>query len=232
MRLHRFFVDKKLEAGKEIEIADKALAKQLKSVFRLRAGDEIMLLDDTGFEYHTHIMLLTGEMVRVRVTEEKESPYLPARNVYLFSSLIKKDHYEWVLEKCTELGVSHFIPVVSERTEKKDINPERAEKIIKEAAEQSEKGKLPLLHDVMTLHEAVQTFPGLTFVAFHLEGETFSRELHAKDHDLGIFIGPEGGWSEKELVFFKENNIPLVTLGKQVLRAETAAVAIATLLLL
>ena len=149
----------------------------------------------------------------------------------IFASLIKKDKFEWVLEKCTELGVSHFVPVISERSEKKDLNIERAEKILKEASEQSERGILPTICEPLSLREALENTDFPVF-AFNLDGEKSDFEKIKTFERVGILIGPEGGWGKKDSEIFKEKNILCVTLGLQVLRAETASVAVASKILL
>lgn len=137
---------------------------------------------------------------------------------------------EWVLEKGTELGVSVFVPLVSDRSEKKNLNVERAEKILIESSEQSGRTVVPKLRDVVTFDEAiVEDFPCF---AFHPKGDVFTIEHTQNYSPLGIFIGPEGGWSDREIFLFKQNNVRVYSLGEQTLRAETAAVAISSLILL
>jgi 16S rRNA (uracil1498-N3)-methyltransferase len=246
MKLQRFFIEETLRNKKDITIFDESLIHQLKDVFRLRAGDQLILLDNSGFEYISEVVLLAKGKSELKIVDQSAVLNTPTKEVWLFASLIKKDNYEWILEKCTELGVSHFVPVISDRTEKKDLNVERAHKIIKEASEQSERGIMPTLHDVRNLEDALSHAKDmkLKVIAFHLEGDHFnahahqSKEQHLKSslnlpqEPIGIFIGPEGGWSDKEINLFKIQNIPLFSVGHQVLRAETAAIAIATLFLL
>lgn len=259
MRLHRFFIEEQLRNKKEITFHDDEIIHQWKDVFRLRAGDRVILLDNTGFEYMAELKLLTKGNAELKILDASVSENIPKKEIWLFASLIKKDHYEWILEKCTEIGVSHFIPIISERTEKKDLNIERAQKIIKEASEQSGRGIMPMLHNIVDLESAPSTNSGpismpqyeenMNFLAFHGEGVTLTNEIREKilgrqsrlENSLGIppekkafgiFIGPEGGWTTKEIEFFNSKNTPIYSLGKQVLRAETAAIAISALLLI
>ena len=240
MRLHRFFVneffDTPLEAlgEREINISDKELIHQWKNVFRLKAGDDVVVLDNTGNEYMAHIAELHKEMARLRLDKGIIVKNIPQRNISLFCSLIKKDNFELVLEKGTELGVSVFIPVLSERSEKKSLNMMRARKIIQEASEQSGRGQLPELHEVKKLQEAVEEHNKMQVLALDPNGKPFdiSKGFKALSEAFAVFIGPEGGWSNRELEFFKQNNIPIYSLGHQVLRAETAAIAASALFLL
>lgn len=231
MKLQRFFVEEKLSVGKEIRISDEDFAHQLLRVFRMETGYEIILLDNTGSEFLSKITLLTKKELVVVVLDKKEVSNIPKKEITLFASIIKKDHFEWVLEKCTELGVSHFVPVISERSEKKDLNMERARKILKEASEQSERGFIPNISEPVSLSES---FEGLDFpaIALHLCDEKFDIEKSTESTKLGLFVGPEGGWGERDLELFKNKNIPILSLGSQVLRAETASVAVSAKILL
>ncbi len=245
MRLHRFFIEEHLRNKKDITIYDDEVIHQWKDVFRLRAGDQVILLDDSGFEYIAEVVLLAKGKAELKIIDTSAAENIPTKEIWLFASLIKKDNYEWVLEKATEIGVSHFVPIISDRTEKKDINMERAVKIVKEASEQSGRGKLPIVHEPVSLRDIlgdsnlnsssdfnIDIPQGI--IAFDQSGENFDAstrdDLRGSEDSLGILIGPEGGWSPKELELFKEKNIQVYSLGKQVLRAETAAIVISALL--
>jgi 16S rRNA (uracil1498-N3)-methyltransferase len=250
MRLHRFFIEEQLRNKKEITILESELIHQLKNVFRLNAGDRLILLDNSGFEYISEIILLSKSKAEIKIVDSSVSENLldKEREVWLFASLIKKDNFEWIIEKTTELGISHIVPIVSARTEKKELNIERAHKILKEASEQSGRGIMPMLHDIRNLDDAITHAQeqSVHLIAFHLEGEHFNKEkilnrqstlekslnIPQEKKNIGILIGPEGGWSDNEITLFKSKNIPIYSLGKQVLRAETAAIVICGLILL
>lgn len=235
MRLHRFFVSHltnvPLKSGNEFNTQDSDLIHQLKDVFRMNAGDQAVLLDGSGFEFVSSITELTKGIVRFSIGVSKPSANMPKAEVVLFAALIKKDKFEWVLEKGTELGVSAFIPVIADRTEKKDLNFERAAKIVREASEQSARGTLPAVYDAMGLEPALNTMK-IPFVAFHPEGKPFDKKEILKEKHVGLLIGPEGGWTEREIDFFRSKGVTLYSLGSQILRAETAAVAVSAILLL
>lgn len=220
MRLHRFFISEAIGSKSDLSIYDEAILHQWKNVFRLRAGEQVILLDNSGYECICTLDLLSKDKAEVKVGEKTLAKNIPEKEIWLYAALVKKDTFEWIIEKATELGVSHIIPVVSERSEKKDLNMERAHKILKEASEQSGRGMLPILHEVTDLEKAVAEL-SVPAVAFHLEGELFSS---GKNSAQALFIGPEGGWTDKEIEFFREKNIPIYSLGNQVLRAETAAI--------
>lgn len=231
MRFHRFFIQGLDVSRNTISLSDSNVIHQIKDVFRLGKGDTILLLSGDGIEHTCAITLASKDAVECSVVSSERITFEPKVKLHLFISLIKKDHFEWVLEKATELGVTEFTPVISERTEKKDFNNERGLKIIREAAEQSGKGVLATLNDVVTLEEALKNNEEKA-AALHLEGSQFKKELEKNAERLSLFIGPEGGWSPNDLALFQKYNVPLVCLGKQILRAETASIAAATLLLL
>lgn len=230
MRLHRFYIPQEIGDQKTIVVRDTALFHQLKNVFRLTTGGQVIVFDNSGYDYHALISSFERGETTLAIVSKKESENTPAREVHLFSSVIKKDHFEWVLEKCTELGVSHFHPIISDRSEKKNINMERAEKIVVEASEQSGRGIIPVISPIIDFEESLtQDFHCF---AFHPSGKIFTINHTQNYSPLGIFIGPEGGWTERELFLFKKNDIGVYSIGPQILRAETASVAISSLILL
>jgi 16S rRNA (uracil1498-N3)-methyltransferase len=237
MKIHRFYVEGGIaEKGEkeQISLTNPELLHQMSKVFRFKAGDTVILFDGTGGETVCEITLLTKKVAEFSVKERCEGLASPAQKVTLYLSLIKKDNFEWVLQKGTELGVTRFVPVISERSEKKDLNIERARKIVVEATEQSGWASVPEVSEPVSLEDVLAHSDSVSenLIAFHLEGMPFEKSLVVGKASLGILIGPEGGFSEKEIEFFKSKNIPIYSLGKQTLRAETAGVAIASLLLL
>ncbi len=144
---------------------------------------------------------------------------------------------ELVLQKCTELGVTNFIPILSERTVKTGWNFERMEKIVKEAVEQSGFSDMPVIsQEPMKLEKVMdkfkkekENFDGLAVLDF--DGVPLASLKHLISVDT-VFVGPEGGWSDKERNVFRKHNVKSISLGKNVLRAETACVAISSIFLL
>ncbi|MES3031393.1 MAG: RsmE family RNA methyltransferase [Patescibacteria group bacterium] len=224
MRLHRFYVEEKIGTETEVTLHSPALFNQFRNVFRLKSGDQVILFDGSGKDFVVSIEDFEKDAVRVSVSMSEENKTLPSRETYLFASLVKKDTFEWIAQKATELGVSHIIPVMSARSEKKNLNDERLRKIIIEAAEQSGRATLPELHDIIDLEAALLKFRHIPSVVWHTNSPKFvSQDVEGS---FGAYIGPEGGWSDSELSLFKKYNLPLRSLGPQVLRAETAVIAV------
>ncbi|MEK9131463.1 MAG: 16S rRNA (uracil(1498)-N(3))-methyltransferase [Patescibacteria group bacterium] len=232
MRLHTFFVAEKIGEKNDISITDAGLAHQLKKVFRFKEGQEIVLFDNSGREYVSEISSLTTEAVGVRIKSAREHTFHPRREVTLIQSIVKKDTFEWIVQKSTELGVSTVVPVIAERSEKKSLNLDRLVVIAKEACEQSGRSVLPTIQTPVSLLDAI-SLVSTKVIAFHSGGETFDVEAReALPKAVSILIGPEGGWSDHELFLFREKGIAIFSLGSQTLRAETAAVVVSAILLL
>ncbi len=231
MRLHNFFINEPIGDSSTVLINDSGLLNQWRNVFRLNTGSSVVLLDNSGFEYTAQFITLTYLKAELVITEKRKNKFVPKKEIFLFQALIKPDKFEWILEKGTELGISHFRPILSQRTIVKKLNLVRARKIVEESAEQSGRGTLPALYEPMKFEEifSAYTFP---MIAFDPSGKSWTHKDFEMTNALGICIGPEGGWSEQELAFLREKNIPIISLGSQILRAETAAVAVSSLLLL
>lgn len=236
MRLHRFYVSQCLSNGQVARFNDENLIHQWKKVFRMDPEDEVILFCGDGFDYRGKIKMISREEAVVEIFGVEKNSVIPKKEIHLFASLVKKNNFELILEKCTELGVSSFTPVISERSEKKDFNLERGEKIIKEACEQSGRNFLPKLESPKKLEEvfsALETEKNVTPISFDLGGEKFEANNFETKNPIGIFIGPEGGWGEKDLEIFREKNVPLVSLENlPVLRAETAAIVASAVFLI
>ncbi len=243
MRLHRFYFDELIGDRTELVIKSAELINQIRNVFRMNIGDKLVIFDGLGSDYEFTIDSFNGEsiistessgsthgsMLILKLATQMRSAFIPARKIFLFAAIVKKDNFEWIVEKATELGVTDIIPVMAERSEKKSLNESRLKKIAVEASEQSGRGDVPKIWEIMKLEEAVGFARGLTSaktIVFHTEGEVLSRsDLGIPRSDLGVFIGPEGGWSPRELEMFHKDNLLIRSLGPQVLRAETAVIA-------
>ena len=222
MRLHRFFVKTPLQHTKET-INDERLVHQWRHVFRYNVGSEVILFDGSGEEYDSVIEKMNNREAEVRLVSERRG-VMPEREIALFQSLIKKDKMEWVVEKATELGVAKIVPIISEHSEKKGFNLERARKIAIEASEQCGRADVPEIGEIMNLESGIMNYAGDKII-FDLSGIPMHDSCFINHNPLSIFVGPEGGWSDKEVERFKEAKMEIFSLGKLTLRAETAAVA-------
>lgn len=233
MRIHRFYVETPINA-KKFDISDRELIHQWKTVFRYNVGSQVILFDGSGVDYLCMITSLRNLGATIEVIHEENTNFDKKMNLWLCVGIIKKDNFELVVQKATELGVSHIIPVLCDRSEKKNLNIDRLNKIIVESSEQSGRGDIPKIHEIVPLSKLLDSdiLPNNAF-ALNFDGVPFYKySENIKIKDLAVFIGPEGGFSVEEMENFKAHKIDTVSLGSQVLRAETASIAIASLLLL
>jgi 16S rRNA (uracil1498-N3)-methyltransferase len=233
MRLHRFYIHNPISAT-TFDVGDTELVHQWRSVFRYNVGSQVILFDGSGTDYLCIITSLRNLGATMSIVEKTVASSEPKRDLWLCMGLIKKDNFELVVQKATELGVTHIIPVLCERSEKKSLNMERLQKIIIEASEQSGRGTIPNILEIQELPKLLEEgiLPKEKLL-LNLEGEYIHDVINSHNpNELAIFIGPEGGWSDREVKEFEKHNIKSVSLGTQVLRAETAAIATTSLLLL
>ncbi len=230
MRLHRFYISEKVGSKTELILDNTDVVHQIRKVFRLKKGDLLIVFDGSGSDYTCGIEDFRDETIVLGVRETSKSRFMPERDVHLYAALVKKDTFEWIVEKATELGVTKIIPILAERTEKKAVNEERLKKIVIEASEQSGRGSVPEIEPVISLKEAIIALQTKS-IAFHTDAELFETSDIRGNEPLACFIGPEGGWSTDEIGLFHDAKIPVRSIGTQVLRAETAVVATLSLVM-
>ncbi len=234
MRLHRFFIDSHITEGTTQSFSSTPLAHQIGHVFRLHTGDSVILFNGTGVDYVSEIVSLTKSEITFHVSRAQVVKRYSETKVTLAVSLIKKDNFEWIIQKGTEIGVSSFVPLLSQRSEKKGFNAERAHKIMIEALEQCGRSDMISLSQVQSLEDFLLEIKkqNTAVIAFDVSGQEFDITSYKKSHkEIVVCIGPEGGWSEGDIKLFKEHGVVIARLSLPVLRAETAAIVSATLLL-
>lgn len=224
MKLHRFYIEETIGNTDQIRIASRSVRWQAINVLRNGLGDSVKIFDNSGFDYEVVIVGYDNYTMTCDVKKKILNKVLPKRDVILFASIVKKSNFEWIVEKATELGVASIVPIISTRSEKKDLNMERLNKISIEASEQSGRGTIPVIGEIVKLEEVFLTLKAKA-IAFHTEGEVFKKEDLTEDEAVSAFVGPEGGWTPEEIEMFHKNNVLVRNLGPQVLRAETAVVA-------
>lgn len=226
MKAHRFYIDTILTD--EVVVSDRALLHQWSSVLRFDLGREIELFNGkSAFMYR--LSSLSKNEARLEKLHDV-NVLKPSRELYLCFSLLKKDKNEWILQKGTELGVSHFVPVISARTEKTGWNEERAEKIVIEAAEQCGRTDVPSIISPTKLKMVQESLPK-DVKLYVAEQSNLKPQTSKIQNPVGILIGPEGGWTDGEKNYFSENDIETVSLSEFTLRAETAAITAVSKLL-
>jgi len=212
------------------------MAHQLFRVLRLRKGDRILVCDGSGWEYEVEIVGLSHDGGSGTVRAKSRCRSEPKLRINLFQSLLKGEKFDWVLQKGTELGISGFFPVVSRRCISTGASPhklKRWRRIIREAAEQSGRGKLPALAEPLPLERACLNLKGLSLIPWEKETERGLKQVLPPDRprSVNIFIGPEGGFEPEEVSRAQKYGIIPVRLGPRTLRAETAGLAAASAIL-
>lgn len=236
--MHNFFVEPSQIQGNVITITGNDV-NHIKNVLRIKAGEEIAVSNGIdGKEYRCGIEELGEEKIicRLRFVKE-EGVELPAK-VYLFQGLPKADKMELIIQKAVELGVYEIIPVSSKRAvvkldeKKAKAKRERWQGIAEAAAKQSKRGIIPRVGEVMTVKEAIRYASAMEvrLIPYELaEGMQETKRIISslkKEESIAVFIGPEGGFEESEIKEAAESGIIPITMGKRILRTETAGLTI------
>ena len=241
--MNRFFVTENCFHGDKVVLLDNDQTHQIRDVLRLRPADQIIVLDNAGWEYRVSLTKVTHEQIVGEVGQKQPAAGEPQTQITLYQSLLTRDKFELVLQKCTEVGVSRFAPVITARSLVREnaVKPEkldRWQRIITEAAEQSARGRIPDLLPPVSFEKAIQELSSFekNLIAWPAEGSSPIRvALHPTDKNIpktiALLIGPEGGFTNEEVESAKKNGATAITLGPRILRTETAAIVAATLIL-
>jgi len=246
--IHRFFIKQINPAQKEIKFpAD--IGHQIQHVLRLKQGDCVTVMDGEGKAYQVELTRddlgrTTGKIIEIGEVRSGLNVHL-----HLYFPLSKKRKVEWILQKGTEVGLHAFHPFISQRSlvqssEMKEKRKARWEAIIREAAEQSGRSRLPTLHEPESLPGAIKTAAASSnkvIAASVGEGNRILKDTLADTRllvkrlesvpSLGLFVGPEGGFSEKEIEALRQTGAEIVSLGARVFRMETAAIVFPALVI-
>ena len=227
----RLYFSDKLAPGTVSKLSEKQ-SHYVKNVVRLNQGDKISIFNSNNGEWDAVILAHGKELTKFKV-EKQSRPQEDEHNLWLAFSPIKKIPQDLMLQKTTELGIKKFLPILCERSVVREINIERASKIVTEASEQSNRISVPEILKTQSLITFLKNFPEnghLIFCDINSDSSNFKKILTDKN-PICILVGPEGDFSEKERQFIVEQKktIP-ISLAKNILRAETAAIAAATIL--
>ena len=203
-------------------------SKHCVRVLRMKRGDELHITDGRGNMYRCKVVDDNAKRCTVEVVHTTPNYEPLAYELVMAVAPTKNiDRYEWFLEKATEVGISEVYPLECDHSERRQIKAEREEKVITAAVKQSLKAYHPTLHDMTRFRDVVtMPFEGQKFIA-HRNDSLGEREYLGKLVEKGgrslILIGPEGDFSEEEITFALNNGFKAISLGKERLRTETAA---------
>lgn len=241
----RFYVEGCQDAQTGITIMGEDV-NHIKNVLRLTIGDTITVCDGAGKEYECEIAEISKEQVYANIVDINQNAAELPCSITLFQGMPKSDKMEFIIQKAVELGAAGIVPVMMKRTvvkledKKKDKKRERYQMIAESAAKQSGRGIIPEVTGFMSFREALQyagKFDLLIVPYESADGIAYAREIIAQASNLpdganiGIFIGPEGGFAKEEIDVAKEAGAKIITLGNRILRTETAGLAVLSILM-
>jgi 16S rRNA (uracil1498-N3)-methyltransferase len=237
--MHRFFVSNEYVKGETITIIGDDVS-HISRVLRLRVNDNIKISNGNGIEYICSIIEISKKEVLCHIMEVLNNMTEAPVEITLFQGIPKSQKMDLIVQKCVEIGVVGFYPVITDRVvvklEDRDIKGkfERWNRISEEAAKQSNRGIIPKVFQPIAFEKALELMKemDLCIVPYENEKNIGLREVlkdKANVKKVGIFIGPEGGFELDEVKLCLDNNILPATLGPRILRTETAGFVAATI---
>ena len=234
--MSKFFVDVSDVRGGSIFIRSKEDIRHIVKVLRLKEGAEIEISDSAQWEYTARICFIGEDEVEAEILDKQKFAREPELQVTLFQGIPKQSKMEMIIQKCVELGVYEVVPVFMERTVVVDKGKfykkrERWQKISAEAVKQCRRGIIPEIGEAQNFKKMIKDLEGFERVVFPYENETGRtikdclREFKTKPRRVALIIGPEGGFSDEEAECLKKMGADCVSLGKTILRTETAGPA-------
>lgn len=241
--MHHFFIQESQIKDNEIIITGVDI-KHIKNVLRLRVGEEITLsCSETACEYVCEIYEIKEHEILVKIKSMTESNQELGSRIYLFQGLPKNDKMELIIQKSVELGVFQIIPVTTRRTvvkldeKKEQTKRKRWELIAESAAKQSKRAIIPQIASTMTLKEAFQFSKNFTHNVIPYECQEGMQETKkiiqslGKNQTIGVYIGPEGGFEKEEVDMAINNGVIPISLGRRILRTETAGLTVLSIIM-
>lgn len=241
--LHRFFIDPSSIGDTYATITDPNQVQQISKVLRMKVGTFVILLDNSGNEFDAEIVEISRKKIVFAPGKKRACVGEPEVMIRLFQGLPKQpSKFEEVLKHGTELGVAEFYPLLTQNCEAQELRKrERMEHILKEAAEQSERGRIPVLGEEVRFELVLEHgWPpelgaDVTLLAYERETSTLLSDVIRQlgsPTTINLVIGPEGGFTEEEIALARERHFMIFGLGPRILRTETAGVACVAALLL
>ena len=240
--MHHFFVSPDQIDEKYVTITGGDV-NHIKNVLRMKVDEELLISNGHDKDYYCKIESISDEEIKALILDEEfEGTELPTE-LYLFQGLPKSDKMELIIQKAVELGVKEIIPVATKRCvvkldNKKEVSKiKRWQAISESAAKQSRRTIIPEVAPVMTFKEAINRAKEFELGIIPYENFKDMKETREvlekvqKGIKIGIFIGPEGGFEESEVQYALENGIRPISLGKRILRTETAGLTILSVLM-
>lgn len=227
--MQRLFLD---DISGESVVLDSEQSRHIAKSLRMRVGDMLMLCDGKGNDYGSIIEEITKDSVRLKICYKQVSEQEPSCRVTIYQGVPKGSKLEDIIQKCVELGVSRIVPTLTKRCvsrpdeksgAKKNV---RYNKIALEASQQSGRGIVPEIAQMKTLAQAIAEDDSDVKIVFYEGGGKPLREIITPDvKSVSVYIGPEGGFESEEVELIESKGGISATLGKRILRTQTAPVA-------
>ncbi len=240
--MRRFFTEPQNISGNTVRILEDA--SHITKVLRMEPGDQILVFDGTGYEYICTLTALDAKECQAEITEKKYSEQEPKTKITIFQGLPKSGKMESIIQKSVELGITSLVPTATERCivkldgKSKIEKQKRWNKVSMEAAKQCGRGIIPSVEAPISFHDAIAKLKEMELALMPYEVLGHAGECSLKGilqenpcKEIGILIGPEGGFSDTEAQLAKDAGIKLVGLGKRILRTETVAAAITAMIM-
>ncbi len=232
--MHRFFAQRK--AGDLLYLAKEDI-KHFKDVLRIKDDEEVEVYID-GIGYIAILNSYTKDELSLKIISEIKEQYEPNIKITLFQSLVKSDKMDFIIQKAIEMGAYSIVPIETKRSivKKKDIKDKKLERyknIAKAAAMQSKREFIPSVADAIKLDETKEILDSfdLVLIAYEDELEHSIKDFEIKDKkNIAVIVGPEGGFDISEVDELKRCGYKSISMGKRILRAETAPIALLTML--
>ena len=240
--IHRFFIPPEWVRERKV-ILEGPMAHQIHNVLRMHPGDHILVLDNSGWAREVELREVGSEQVAGEVVRRMLAQGEPRIKITLYQGMLRSRRFEFALQKGTELGIVEFVPLISDRATIANVGDidkrsERWERIVREAAEQAGRGRLPRLEPAMLFPRACERAHhqgGLTLIPWEGERSLSLRSVLTRQQKrpfiASLFVGPEGGFTAQEVEVARGYGVQPVTLGPRTLRAETAGLVAATAIL-
>ena len=215
--MNRFFLQKFAS-----HIKDPDLVHQISRVLRMQPGEQFIVCLNDGFDRYLEILDLNNKFVHIKELRKEKNNNELTFNLSLYFGLIKHPkRISFLIEKCTELGVKNFYPLICERSQVKDLKKaDHLKEVIRESCEQCDRAIMPILHKPISFSEL--DLDGTTLMPA-INSSNSIRDLDIQG-DINIVIGPEGGFSESEIEIAKSSDFKFINLGPRILRSETASI--------
>ena len=231
--MRRFFVENIEKPITELKGEER---RHLADVLRARAGEKVILCPNDGKDYVYEIRSFTKDQVELEYVSEEVNRTEPELKLSVFCAMLKGDKTEFAVQKLTELGVKKIVPFISEYTVQRSEKSDRLVRAAHEASKQCGRAVVPEIGNVVSFDEMTKMLKGYDSVVFAYEGAyadgmRIDDAVKPTDGSVALIVGPEGGFSEKEAETLRSLGHLPVTLGKRILRAETASVAAAAVIM-